>query len=327
MDKVYEFKGGFVVQLEHLSMMEGSNFERGLELRNNFLNHCTGLRELELDRGDLLSAVVLVHLSGLASLQDLSISHQIRDDVGMQLQERISDRTSSSRPFPHIKIMSLCGGNLAIMPFLSSTPTTLVGLSLEVDDHRNSICPALSRLSNLVHLRLQFMHDRKLSRTDLDSISRLSKLQSCSIAESQPFRNDEFSIECSWITDSYFKSWIAKLPLLHTLWLEFDNPPLTQASLQYIAQSCPFLSWCHLMWVHDLNAWRTLEAPSFPKLSYLFLKGVQGNGYGQDQAMIDEHALRDVKMIRDLAPNLCFFSIRSRLQHEEALMAIFEAGI
>ncbi|KAG9646119.1 hypothetical protein KCU64_g10649, partial [Aureobasidium melanogenum] len=327
MDRVYAWRGDVVAQLEDLSISECWEPVRDLDPRNKFLKHCTGLRKLELDRGDELSADLLVHLFGLASLENLSLYHWIEDDVGRQLQERISDMTSSSRLFPCIKIMSLGGRKPAILPFLSSTLTTLVDLSLQIDDHGDSICPAIGRLTNLVYLRLYFNCDKRLSRTDLDSISGLSKLQLCWIDRCGwgVISETSTSVDCSWITDLYFKSWIAKFPRLETLRLRFDNCALTQASLQYIAKSCPLLSMCHLMWVHDLNTWRSLEAPLFPNLSILLLERVKGESYEKDQAMVDEQVLRDVNMIQDLAPNLSFFRIHSSPPYEKAMMTIFRS--
>lgn len=211
------------------------------------------------------------------------------------------------------------------MPFLTSTLTTLVDLSLEVDDHRDSILPVIGRLSNLVRLRIYFTCDKRLSCTDLNSISGLSKSQVC-LTDRQALFDTRAFLDCSWITDLYFESWIAKLTRLEFLRLRFDNATLTQASLQYIAENCPLLESCHLMWVHDLNTWRSLESPLFPTLSYLRLERVKGDNYGQDQATIDDHALRDVKMIRDLVPKLDFFEVDSNLQHETALKTIFMSG-
>ncbi|CAD0089513.1 unnamed protein product [Aureobasidium mustum] len=75
MEKFYAWEGVVVAQLEELSIDGSCGFRRDLELRNHFLNHCTGLRKIDLDRGHPLSADALVHLSGLASLEDLSLSH------------------------------------------------------------------------------------------------------------------------------------------------------------------------------------------------------------------------------------------------------------
>lgn len=332
MDRVYAWKGDAVAQLEELSMIErGWDPARDLGLRNSFLKRCTGLRMLYLDRGDTISADALAQLSSLASLENLSIEAWISDYVGKQLEEKLSDdKNSVCRPFSHIKTMYLCGGKPAIMPFVSSTITTLVNLNLEVDDHLDSICPAISRLSNLVHLRIVFSIYKQLTRTDLDLITELSRLQTCQIDRQE---RDEIlqgtgssSLDCSWITDLYFKSWIAKLRRLRSLRLRFDNPTLTQVSLQYIAESCPLLTNCDLIWEHDLNTWTSLEAPLFPNLLVLRLKGVKDHGYGQDRAMIDEHALRDIEMIRDLAPDLESFYIESNLEHEKALTTVFRSG-
>lgn len=79
------------------------------------------------------------------------------------------------------------------------------------------------------------------------------------------------------------------------------------------------------MWVHDLSTWRSLEAPLFPNLSILLLERVKGESYEKDQAMVDEHVLRDVNMIQDLAPNLSFFRIHSSPPYEKAMMTIFRS--
>ncbi|KAH0370813.1 hypothetical protein KCU65_g2358, partial [Aureobasidium melanogenum] len=330
MDGLYAWKGGVVAQLEVLRMSESWDSEIDPGLRNNFLKRCSRLRSLSLDRGDRISADVLVHFASLASFETLHIDDWIADDVGKRLQEWISDTTFISQPFRRITKMVLRGGKPAVMPFISSTVTTLVHLDLHVDDYHDSICPAIGRLSNLVYLKIAFSLHKKLTHTDLDFISGLSRLQTCWI--DRHYRDDlhpdtrAFMLDCSSITDLYFKSWISKLSQLRTLRLRFDGRTLTQASLQYIAKSCPLLSTCELFWEHDLSTWTSLEAPLFPNLSNLRLKGVKSDNGGQDQAMVDEHALRNVNMIRGLAPNLEFFDIRSELQHEKALMVAFRTG-
>ncbi|KAG9567504.1 hypothetical protein KCU77_g1123, partial [Aureobasidium melanogenum] len=99
MERFYAWKGDVVAQLEELSIDESCDSGTDLELRNHFLMRCTGLRKIDLDHGDPLAADALVHLSGLASLENLSLYHWITDDVSRQFRERISDRTSNSRPF------------------------------------------------------------------------------------------------------------------------------------------------------------------------------------------------------------------------------------
>lgn len=221
------------------------------------------------------------------------------------------------------------GVSLAVNALLSSAPRTLRKLSLEVDDGTAGIRPTISRLSNLVSLSVTFCFFGEVFREDLDCISALSNLQELRI-DKKAVNNPGFvSVNCPWLTDQYFRSWIAKLRQLRILRLAlsgFPSASITQACLQSLSDSCPLLADCQLMWEHDLNAWTSLEAPLFPNLEVFHLGQVKDHGHNQGKAAIDKVATRDVKVIQNLAPSLRRFFIESVRPHEKALMTIFKAG-
>lgn len=217
---------------------------------------------------------------------------------------------------------------------MSSSPKTLLSLDLNTLDNSDSILPTISRLSNLVRLKLEFDSDRKLSPVDLDHISQLSKLRKCHIEWGgllpRPHGPNSPN-DCPWLTDEYFRGWISKLPLLQNLFLGLDSATITQTSLQYLADSCPSLSRCYLLWEHDLNTWTSLKAPLFPNLNILLLGRVRDHGHQESIESLYENGSRDMKVIRSLAPNLEDFLIgqcgpAEQLPHERALVAAFDAG-
>jgi hypothetical protein len=333
MNRVLDWEGSSIAQLEDLSLNDCRSSARGVPFRNTFLKHCTGLRKLYM-QADGLSAGVLNQLSNYPLLEVLHVEDWLVDDE--QLQPRFIGRS----PLPSIKDLSICGMVSTIEPLLSSLPPTLVSLDLDITDNSYSILPTISRLSNLIHLKIFFDGYREFSRTDLDLISKLSSLQKCHLDWGGPLPRrygSESSNDCPWLTDKYFRCWISKLPRLQDLFLALDSATITHSSLESLADSCPSLSKCHLMWEHDLNTWTGLRAPLFPKLEVLHLGKVKDHGYEGSQETIDAMASRDVKVIRSLAPNLkSFFMSHSSVSnyrlnvlppYEKALKNAFYTGI
>ncbi|KAK6007578.1 hypothetical protein QM012_004392 [Aureobasidium pullulans] len=147
--------------------------------------------------------------------------------------------------------IDMAGGSAAINTLLPGAPATLTVLELQVEDTSNSVCPAIGGLSNL---HITFGLDRDLSQKDLDHFSNSSKLEECHIERCVPDENDDDPLwDDSWLTDSYFKKWITKLPQLRVLHLDLNSSTITQAALQSLGDSCPFLTSCHLTWGHDLG--------------------------------------------------------------------------
>jgi hypothetical protein len=176
-NRVFDWEGSLVSQLEELSWASPWVPERDYDLRNKFLKHCTGVRELYLERGDTVSADALIQLLGYPLLEVLHVEGWLEDDF--QLQQRFFDGNPVADPFPSIKDLLICGEGSTIKPLLSSSPPTLVTLDLDICDNLDSILLTNSQLSNLVHLRIAFDAYRDFSRTDLDYISELSTLQQC----------------------------------------------------------------------------------------------------------------------------------------------------
>ena len=268
----------------------------------------------------------------------------LRIDVCLQnawLQQWFVGESLVARPFPSIKDLTICGETPTISALLSSFPPTLVSLDLDVNDTLYNILPTVGRLSSLVHLRIFFGGYRKFSRTDFDCISRLSSLQKCHVewGGPLPFQDGTLSSnDCLWLTDEYFKGWVSNLPQLRDLFLALNSATITQSSLQSLADSCPSLLKCQLMWEHDLNTWTSLGAPLFPSLTFLHLGKVKDHGCRRSHAVINENASRDVKLIRSLAPKLTSFltnhesvsfDYRSNVwpPYEMALKIAFEAGV
>lgn len=333
MNRVFQWEGGSVAQLEELSWTHGgrSESDTNYAIRNQFLKRCTGLRKLYLDLGDALATDAIVLLSGHPLLEGLHIYGWLSDD---HFQQRFISRNPCAHPFPSMKELSVCGKVSTIKPLLSCLSNILVSLDLQIDDNSDSILPTVSRLSNLVHLELVFNRHRKLSHTDLDYISQLSLLQKCHIYwhKLEPAQDGApASSDCSWLTDGYFEGWISKLPLLQDLFLGLDSANITQASLQALADSCPSLSQCSLTWEHDLNTWTNLEAPLFPDLGFLFLGKIKHYEHQENQTTNDKDASRIAKVIRGLDPKLKFFYIgqyepSKQLPHERALVAAFKSS-
>lgn len=220
----------------------------------------------------------------------------------------------------------------------SNKPETLVELDLTIvetdegDDH-DKILQVVGCLSSLVRLSILFDFDSVVSRTSMDHISDLSKLQKCHIesrGSSFPMEDEFRSSRHSWITDRYFKDWSAKLPRLRDLRLALDASAFTSVThscLQSLADNCPLLVNCQLIWEHDLSTWRSLEGPLFPCLEILHLGQVKNYGLEREQAALDKVALKNVEIIQNLAPKLNELHVESTRLNEKALMAIFKAGI
>ncbi|KEQ70266.1 hypothetical protein M436DRAFT_66662 [Aureobasidium namibiae CBS 147.97] len=331
MNRVFEWGGDDICQLEELSWTQNWESQMDFALRNEFLKRCTRLRKICLELRGTLVTHALIILSSLPLLEVLHIDAWLSDD---QFQQRFVSGNPVAHPFPIIKDLSVCGNVSTIKPLLSSLPQTLITLNLGIEDNSDSILPTISRLSNLVRLKLEFESDRRLSPIDLGYISQLSKLRKCHIEWESLLprpRGPNSPSDCPWLTDEYFKGWISKLPLLQDLFLGLDGATVTQISLQYLADSCPSLSRCCLLWEHDLNTWTNLKAPLFPNLNILLLGGVRDHGQQESKESLDENGSRDMKVIRSLAPNLEEFLIgqcgsAEQLPHERALVAAFKAG-
>lgn len=341
MDEVIRWKSSSLAQLEELTLTEYRGAERSLNprpgLRNDFLKYCNGLRKLHVDRGDWISADTLTHLSSLNSLEVLHIEEWLltADD---EFQEQYLNVGSVLHTFLSIKDLSLCGKTCVVTTLLSNKPETLVELDLTIvetdegDDH-DKILQVVGCLSSLVRLSILFDFDSVVSRTDMDHISDLSKLQKCHIesrGSSFPMEDEFRFSRHSWITDYYFKDWSAKLPRLRDLRLALDASAFTSVThscLQSLADNCPLLVNCQLIWEHDLSTWRSLEGPLFPCLEILHLGQVKNYGLEREQAALDKVALKNVEIIQNLAPKLNELHVESTRLNEKALMAIFKAGI
>lgn len=330
MDRVFEWEGRSIAQLEELSWAPHWRTTTNFAHRNKFLKHCTGLRKLDLDLEDTLCTDALIQMSSYPLLEVLRIEGWLADD---HFQQRFIDENPVAHPFSSIKDLSIRGEVSTIKAILSSSSKSLISLNLDINDNSDSIFPTISRFSNLVHLRVVFDSHRKFSRTDLDFISQLSRLQKCHVELEGSLPMDYASSnDCPWFTDEYFKGWISKLPRLKNLFLGLHSDTITQSSLQFLADSCPSVSHCSLLWEHDLDTWVSLEAPLFPNLKILLLGRVRDHGQQEDHGTINEDATRYIEVIRSLAPNLTDFLIgqygpTEQLPHERALVAAFKAGI
>jgi hypothetical protein len=288
------------------------------------------LQKLYLEPGDIRSAETLIHLLGYPLLEVLHVDGWLAADD--ELQQRFTGGGPVTYPFPSIKDISLRGEASTVKILLCNTPKTLVSLNLDVFDNSDSILPTISRLSNLVHLKLVFDGDRGFSRADFDYVSRLPKLQKCHLEWGHVEEGPGIYPDCPWLTDECFNTWISKLPQLRELFLGLESPTITQRSLQFLADSCPLLLACALLWEHDLETWPSLKASMFPNLQILLLGKVKDRGRQESQGTTHADASKDVKVIRSLAPNLEDFFIGQRgsglqLPHERALVAAFEAGV
>lgn len=332
MHKLFRWEASSVAQLEELSWTEdwGSGFDA--VLRNRFLQHNTNFRKLHLDQGETLSDDAIIHLASCPSLEVLHIYGWLEEH---QLQNRFVDGHSVTHPFPRLKDLWMEGSATPIKALLSSSLRTLVNLNLVLTDNSANVLQAISGLSNLVHLTIIFNCSMKLSRTDLDCISELSMLQTCQIDWMGPSHLGDATNDCPWLTDRYFKGWISKLPLLQDLLLALESATITQASLQSLAECCPSLWKCSLLWEHDINTWELLEAPLFPHLEELHLGKVRDHGWQESQVTLEEDASRDAEVIRSLAPSLTRFKIglswfseySTPRPHEKALVDAYNAGI
>lgn len=328
MQAVIRWKDGSLAQLKELALLEDPENHRGLDPEpwrlNNFLQCCTGLRELFVCHGNVLSADTLAQLSCQESLEVLRIFGYISLEVGVQLRDRFSSMLYRVRLFPNIRRIDMAGGSLVINTLLSGALTTLTDLELVVDDNSDSVCPTIGRLSSLVRLHISFEKDRKLSQRDMDHISDLSKLEQCHIGSVEDFFGP--LLEDPWLTDLYFKKWVKKLPQLRFLRLELNSFTITQAALQSLADSCPFMTSCQLIWEHDLSTWCEIVPPLFGNLESLYLGWVKNHIGVENQTVTDDSVMRNVEVIRSIAPKLKHLSIQSRRQHEMALVHAFRAG-
>ncbi|KAG9553080.1 hypothetical protein KCU71_g13384, partial [Aureobasidium melanogenum] len=326
---VFRWKSSSLAQLKDLTLIEHPEAEWFVDpnpwLFSDFLQRCTGLRKLRVAPGHVLSAEVLTQLSCQESLEVLRIHGYISREVGVQLRDRFSSRLSRAHLFPSIQRLHMAGESPMINTLLSGALVTLIDLELEVDDSFDSICPTIGRLSNLVSLHISFEKHRELSQQDMDHISDLSKLEQCHIGRFLDCLEDP--MEDPWLTDLYFKKWIMKLPRLRSLRLELNSPTITQAALQSLADSCPSIASCQLIWEHDLSTWTELVPPLFGNLKSLHLGWVRGHGGGEDQAVTDDIIIRNVKVVRSIAPKLKHLAVESRRQHEMALVDAFRSGI
>jgi hypothetical protein len=325
MNRVFEWDSGVVAKLEELSCVENWNSEFDKAVHTRFLKRCTGLRKLYLWPVDTLSADILIQVLSYPLLELLDIDGCLAE--GVQLQQQFVSGPPVAHPFPSIKDLTIRSETSTINFLLSSSPKTLVSLDLNIVDNSDSVFQTIGRLPNLVHLNLLCDSYNKLARIDLDHIAGLPRLQTFHLET----RSDPY-IGSPWFTDKYFKAWITKLPQLRVLFLGLESTTVTQSSLQFLADSCPSLLRCSLLWEHDLNTWSSLKAPLFPKLELLLLGKVKDHSHQESQATIDQNALRDVKVIRNLAPNLEDFLIGRygpdrQNPYERALVAAFEAGI
>jgi hypothetical protein len=335
-NRVFEMEGSSVAQLEELSWHRVVFSKREFALLAGLLKRCINLRKLYLETGDMLLLDVLIQAMSHPSLEVFHTDNWLENE---QLRQRFLGGSSVPNPFPSIKDLSIGGEASTIKAVLSSSPKTLLKLELDIDDNSDSILPTISRLSNLVHLQIAFDGHRTFSPTDLEHISKLSSLQKCHVIWSSPETTqgeERLSNDCPWLTDEFFKGWISKLPKLRDLSLSFNSATITQASLQFLADSCPSLLKCELMWEHDLSTWTSLEPPLFPHLECLRLGNVKDHVIAGSQATFYKTALRDVEVMRSLAPHLKRFHVDDspmtryytnvRPPYETALKAVFDAG-
>ncbi|CAD0101132.1 unnamed protein product [Aureobasidium mustum] len=195
------------------------------------LESCTSLRKFEIRDNYTGSpvpvAMVLKHLTTMASLQHLRLDHDLVGDV---VENCIRGH---SAPFRNLQSLAVKGDMLSISSFLSLSMQSLTRLQLVVEDHAHHICPSLARLQNLTYLNLVIgikhhdsftdgarfkpqPHDWQAISEDMQALSTLSKLRSISI------RPMNINLTAPWMTDGYFSTWTNRFPNLRDLELDIE---------------------------------------------------------------------------------------------------------
>lgn len=160
--------------------------------------------------------------------------------------------------------LSLEGSAKSIESILTLVPSSLLNLSCAIREVSPSICGLISRSKHLETLHLDLPNNQKLTREDLKALQSLKELQALTI-RSLPAKDtvtDLSDVYCTeyrnklrmdWLTDEDFGRWIQNFPELQKLDLDWRCDQLTATSVKAVANCCPRLKACRLLWEHDLD--------------------------------------------------------------------------
>ena len=117
------------------------------------------------------------------------------------------------------------------------------------------------------------------------------------------------------LDDTTFRQWIANFPELQRLEMRCECPELTVMAIQALADACPLLETCTLMYTHDLSVLNALGASLsvLPNLTNLQIHDV-------DDFMWIWLGGEYAKMLMRMAPKLDRFGLESDSEGAVALV-------
>lgn len=230
----------------------------------NFLKRRTSLKSMAFiqNMSAFITDEVFLHLAGRGSLESLCLGRRINH----RLLKRLLD--TNSKPFPALKRLGLHKVSASAIPLLvrSFDPRVLTTLFLEIVRGGQGVLEAISSLSHLVNLEIEWSDEPIISSASLLSICKLplQKLSLCSL---------EKDAEALELTDAQFKTFISSFRHLRSIEFKVPNN-LNTAAFFYLATSCRFLDQCDFEGSFDLQELESFEGVAFPELTWLTLASV-----------------------------------------------------
>lgn len=276
-----------------------------------FMANCKSLKHFclynikESRHQGLLSGKLLAHVLHVNPLTCLDV-----DFLTPELIEQTLLYTSA--PFARLQRLRLKTDSATMISALRHTSTNLRTLHLFPSDITAGFFTSISRQTNLHALAILLPAFQIITNANLLALSSLKTLRLLALVSQVPVWRPA---QMPNLDDSTFRQWIANFPRLQRLEMRCECPELTVMAIQALADACPLLQTCTLMYTHDLSVLNALGASLsvLPNLTNLQIHDVDDfMGVG----LAGEYA----KMLMRMAPKLDRFGVESDSEGAVALV-------
>lgn len=250
----------------------------------------------------LLSGKLLAHVLHVNPLTCLDVDFLTPELIGQTL-------LYTSAPFARLQRLRLKTNSATIISALRHTSNNLRTLHLFPSDITAEVFTSISRQTNLHALIILLPTFQTITNANLLALSSLKNLRLLAfIAVWRPAQMPN-------LDDTTFRQWIANFPELQRLEMRCGCPKLTAMALQALADACPLLETCTLMYTRYLSVLNALGAslPVLPNLTNLQIHDV-------DDFMWIWSAGEYAKMLMRMAPKLDRFGVESDSEGAVALV-------
>ncbi|KAI9799228.1 MAG: hypothetical protein M1826_005543 [Phylliscum demangeonii] len=222
-------------------------------------------------------------------------------------------------PFKHLRDLRLRLESNAV-PALVSAVRSVTELSLEIEDDRCRVLPAIASMKDLCSLEVMFRQNEALPSAEIATLQALTQLRKLIL---QPWVPGEKTLQALTLTDEDFIQLVTKLPHLRRLTFQAQCN-LSVAVLHALSASCPSLACCELLGSYELQALDAERVPLFPNLRLLDLGSAQADEHEETESERRSRAQQVAELLRRQAPVLEELYLVNGDDFSEEMMTAFE---